>query len=119
MVKCWLAIAMALLLILQPLLAIGDADQLHHPNTPVYAIAHDHSHEAIPVGSGDLQAGDSSDRSLNHASDHCHQNHAHFHIALTSETADIAVSSIGQKLPDYRASPASAALSSLFRPPIS
>ncbi|MFI8742163.1 hypothetical protein ACQKD8_19285 [Pseudomonas sp. NPDC077405] len=115
----WLTIVLALVIALQSLAAIGGTNQSHHPATPHHD--HEHSHEVGVIKSSTPDAEPSSsslDPSRDHASDHCHQNHAHFHMVLVSAATDIAVLSAGRRLSDYQASHISVTSRSLFRPPI-
>lgn len=117
----WLTIVLALVIALQSLAAIGDINQPHYPATPYHAHDHGHSHEDVLLDSVTLEmeeSSTSSDPSRDHASDHCHQNHAHFHMVLVSAATDIAVLSAGQRLSDYQARHTSVIPPSLFRPPI-
>ena len=112
-----LVLVLALMSALQSLAAIGDATRPHHPDT--FHHAHEHSHETgvINAGSVDIEySSTSSAPSLDHASDHCHQNHAHFHTMLLS--TDIAVLIANLLSADYQANHTSVTPASLFRPPI-
>lgn len=121
MMNRWLTIVLALVIALQSLVVIGDANQAHHPVALHQAHYHEHSHEvpvidsSTPVTDQSLTA---SDFSMDHSSDHCHQNHAHYHMVLTSAATEIAASTSGERSSSYRSSHTSAALTSLFRPPI-
>lgn len=120
-VKRWLAIALALMTALQSLVAIGGMNEPHHSSVPHHVHEHEHSHELTVAGSGALDTAQppiTSDPSPDHPSDHCHQNHAHFHMVLVSAVTDIAVVSASQRPPGYLASHTSATPPSLFRPPI-
>ncbi len=114
----WVTIVLAMVIALQSLVAIGDINQPHYSTTPHHD--HGHSHEVAVIDSSTLgtdPSSFSSDTSLDHSSDHNHQNHAHFHMVLVSGT-DITVLSAGQLLPDYQAQHMSIIPPSLFRPPI-
>lgn len=117
----WITIVLALVIALQSMVAIGEAVQPHHPETLHPAHDHEYSHERIFVDSGALEieeSSTSSDPSLDHSSDHCHQNHVHFYMVLVSAATNIAVLAAAQCLSDYQASHTSVMPPSLFRPPI-
>lgn len=121
MTNRWLAIVLVLVIALQSVVAIGDAIQPHHSAAFHQAHDHEHSHEGIFVDSYALEvepSSTSSDPSLDHSSDHSHQNHAHFHMVLVNAATAIAVLAAGQRLSDYQASHRSVTQPSLFRPPI-
>lgn len=119
MMNRWLTIVLALLIALQSVAAIGDANRPHHPEALHHIYDHEHSQgEGLDSGTVDSAQSSRSGSSLDHSSDHCHQNHAHFHVMLVSTATDIVVSSAGQGLSGYQANHTSVIPPSLFRPPI-
>ena len=117
----WVTIVLALVIALQSVVAIGDAIQPHYLEALHHAHDHEYSHERIFVDSGALEiepSSTSSDPSLDHSSDHCHQNHVHFYMVVVSAATNIAVLAAAQRLSDYQASHTSVIPPSLFRPPI-
>lgn len=133
MMKPWLTIVLALVLALQSLAAISEANLPHYPAEPYHDHEHDHQHShneeheeheeheqrAISWGSADTtHSSVSSNPSSDHASDHCHQNHAYFYMVLVSAATEIAGLSAARLLPDYEVNHTSTTSPSLFRPPI-
>ena len=108
----WLAIILILVTAMQSLVAIGDTHQAHDSAMPHHDYEHTHFDRALNSATLEMEESFTSpDPSRDHESDHCHQNHAHFHIVFVSATTDIAVLSSDQHLSDYQLSDLSIILS--------
>jgi|TARA_R100000655_G_scaffold102431_1_gene148246 hypothetical protein len=117
----WSTIILALVIALQSVVAIGDVVQPHHLKAPQHTHEYEHSHSSVVIESSipdAEQSSTSSETPLDHSSDHCHQNHCHFHMALIDAAIDMANLSADQHLSDYQANHTSITPPSLFRPPI-
>ena len=130
--KLRITIGLILVIALQSLVGVIDANQPHHP--AVVHEAHDHEFHSDPGDSDRAEdrttsttevaitvaetAGSSLQHMMDHATEHCHFNHVHFHIVPMSVATHAAIMGATQRFTDVASGRPSATPRSPFRPPI-
>jgi ABC-type nickel/cobalt efflux system permease component RcnA len=124
MISRWLINILALVIVLQSVVAIGDA--IHADHSPALDHAHTHaphghSHDAVTLDKNTLESeslSTANDPSQDQPADHNHHTHAQFQIMLNAEGTNTTILVNGAPLSDYQVSHTSVSLPSLLRPPI-